>query len=60
MRHPRSAGPTRHCWAKALAGPDRKKVTEAYEKEVTSLCDTILERVQKGDEDYNTTLEEAV
>ena len=40
-------------WAKALAGPDRKKVIEAYEKVMTSLYNSILERVQKGDDNYN-------
>ena len=47
-------------WAKALSGPDRKKVIEAYEKEMASLCDTILERVLEGDDDYKTALKEAV
>ena len=47
-------------WARALSGPDRKKVIEAYEKEMTSLCDTILERVLEGDDDYKSALKEAV
>ena len=47
-------------WARALAGPDRQKVIDAYEKEMASLCDTILQRVLEGDEDYRTAIQEAV
>ena len=39
---------------------DREKAIAAYNKEMASLTDTILERVYQGDEDYNTALQEAI
>ena len=47
-------------WKQALAGPNREKAIEAYNKEMASLCDTILERVRPGDEDYQKAMEESV
>ena len=46
-------------WKKALAGPDRDLAIAAYNKEMTSLQENILEEVTRDDEDWETALREA-
>ena len=46
-------------WKRALSGPDRKSAIEALEKELASLENTILTRLQPGTAEYENAKKEA-